>query len=52
MITMITKRDGRRVPFEQEKIETAIVKAFAASQSQRGQETARELADLVVKRRN
>ena len=49
MITMITKRDGRRVPFEQEKIETAIVKAFAASQSQKGQETARELADLVVK---
>ncbi len=48
MIQMITKRDGRRVPFEQDKIEQAIYKAFAASQSQKGPETARELARLVV----
>ncbi len=48
MIQMITKRDGRRVPFEQDKIEQAIFKAFTASQSQKGPETAKELARLVV----
>ncbi len=49
MITMITKRDGRLMPFDQEKIEKAILRAFAASQSQKGQESARELAELVVR---
>jgi len=48
MITMITKRDGRLMPFDQEKIEKAILRAFAASQSQKGEESARELAAMVV----
>ena len=48
MITTITKRDGRVVPFEQEKIEQAIEKAFMASGSRKSTDTARELAQLVV----
>ena len=35
MITTIAKRDGRVVPFEQEKIEQAIEKAFMASGSRK-----------------
>ena len=48
MITSIKKRDGRVVPFDQEKIEQAIEKSFMASGSQKTQETAHELAALVV----
>ena len=48
MITTITKRDGRVVPFEQEKIEQAIAKAFMASGSRKSTDTAKELAQLVV----
>ena len=48
MITTITKRDGRVVPFEQEKIEQAIEKAFMASGSRKSADTAKELAQLVV----
>ena len=40
MITSIKKRDGRIVPFDQEKIEQAIEKSFMASGSQKSQETA------------
>ena len=43
MITSIKKRDGRIVPFDQEKIEQAIEKSFMASGSQKSQETAQEL---------
>ena len=47
MISTIIKRDGRQVPFDQEKIQQAIAKAFAASGSQKGMETAGEMARLV-----
>ena len=48
MITAIKKRDGRVVPFDQSKIETAIEKSFMATGSQKMTETARELMALVV----
>ena len=48
MITTIIKRDGRVVPFEQEKIEQAISKAFMASGSRKSADTAKELTQLVV----
>ncbi len=48
MITSIKKRDGRLVPFDQDKIEQAIEKSFMASGSQKSVETAKELAALVV----
>ena len=48
MITSIKKRDGRIVLFDQEKIEQAIEKSFMASGSQKSQETAQELAGVVV----
>ncbi len=48
MITTITKRDGRTVPFTIEKIEAAVVKAFKASGSAKGLETAHEIASQVV----
>ena len=41
MISSIKKRDGRTVPFDPEKIEQAIDKAFMASGSQKSAETAR-----------
>ena len=49
MISTITKRDGRIVPFESEKIESAIAWALAASGSQKGAQTARELAAIVTR---
>ncbi|MDI9521344.1 MAG: anaerobic ribonucleoside triphosphate reductase [Bacillota bacterium] len=49
MISSIIKRDGRVVPFESEKIEQAIARALAASGSQKGQETAAELARVVTR---
>ncbi len=48
MITSIKKRDGRVVPFDQSKIESAIEKSFMASGSQKTSETAHELTALVV----
>lgn len=48
MISSIKKRDGRVVPFDESKIEQAIEKSFMASGSQKGVETAHELAQLVV----
>ncbi len=48
MIVSITKRDGRVVPFDPEKIERAIEKSFMASGSRKGRETAHQLAGLVV----
>ena len=48
MITSIKKRDGRVVPFDSAKIDQAIARAFAASGSQKGEDTARELTRLVI----
>ncbi len=47
-ITRIRKRDGREVPFDAEKIENAIFRAFQASASAKGRETAQALAQQVV----
>ncbi len=44
MITSIVKRDGRTVPFTAEKIEHAVLKAFQASGSAKGIETAHAIA--------
>ncbi len=49
MIATIMKRDGRLVPFDQDKIEQAVMKAFSASQNPGGEEAAQEVADQVVK---
>ncbi len=48
MITSIKKRDGRTMPFDITKIEQAILKAFAASGSAKGIETAKLLSQQVV----
>ncbi len=48
MITSIKKRDGRIVPFDEEKIVQAIEKSFMASGSRKSSDTAKELARLVV----
>ncbi len=48
MIQSIKKRDGRVVPFDAEKITDAIFKAFTASGSAKGRETAEEIAAQVV----
>ena len=48
-ITNIRKRDGRTVEFDQTKIENAIFRAFQASSSAKGRETAQALAQQVVK---
>ncbi len=47
MITSIRKRDGRIVPFDIEKIEKAIMKAFEASSSAKGEETAMLIASQI-----
>ena len=48
MIKTIIKRDQREVPFDDDKITQAIVKAFVASGSTKGEETAKELTKEVV----
>ena len=48
MIISIKKRDGRVVPFDPSKIEHAIADCFMGSGSQTSDETAQELAALVV----
>jgi ribonucleoside-triphosphate reductase len=48
MITGIRKRDGREVSFNLQKIEAAILKAFAATGDAQGQEAARRLAEGVL----
>ncbi|MBE5778984.1 MAG: anaerobic ribonucleoside triphosphate reductase [Clostridiales bacterium] len=48
MITSIKKRDGRVTPFDQAKIEQAISHCFMATGSQKSEETAHELANIVV----
>ena len=47
-IMSIRKRDGRTVDFDQTKIENAILRAFQASSSAKGRETAQALAMQVV----
>ena len=49
MITSIRKRDGRIVQFDMEKIQNALLKAFEASGSAKGEETARAIS-LQVER--
>ena len=48
-IDMIRKRDGREVPFDQDKIEQAIFASFQASGSARGHETSHKLTEEVVR---
>ena len=52
MIEYIVKRDGRKVPFNPEKISGAITKAFQASGSAKSVQVAEELAKQVVARIN
>ena len=47
-ILKIRKRDGREVPFDQDKIENAIFAAFQGSGSAKGHETAMALTSKVV----
>ncbi len=47
VITTIIKRDGRSVPFTSDKIEQAVLKAFQASGSAKGPETAKGIANQV-----
>ncbi len=47
MITSIRKRDGRVVPFDIEKIQHAVTKAFEGSGSAKGEETARAISEQV-----
>jgi len=48
MISTIKKRDGRVVPFDSGKIESAILRAFAASGSQKGADSAQQIAAQVI----
>ena len=48
MTTLIRKRDGRTAAFEQGKITDAIAKAFNASSSMQGRDTAELISDKVV----
>ena len=49
MITSIKKRDGRVVPFDLDKIQHAVTKAFEGSGSAKGDETARMISEQVEK---
>ena len=48
MLETIIKRDFREVPFDEDKIVQAIVKAFKASGSTKREETAQELTRQVI----
>ncbi|NLJ64673.1 MAG: anaerobic ribonucleoside triphosphate reductase [Christensenellaceae bacterium] len=48
MLTLITKRDGRQVPFNEVKIEKAIEKAFVASEDKNSKENAEKLTAIVL----
>ena len=48
MIDTIIKRDGRKVPFDPQKISDAIMKAFQASNSAKTYKTAEELTRQVL----
>ncbi len=48
MFTTIVKRDGRQVPFDQEKIAQAIQKAFTATHQTKSLQDCDELASQVV----
>ena len=47
MITSIRKRDGRIVPFDQDKIQQAVFKALKASGSAKGEESAKAVSQQV-----
>ena len=47
MIENIRKRDGRIVPYDGDKIQQAVLKAFEASGSAKGEETARAIREQV-----
>ena len=47
-ISSIRKRDGRLMPFDEEKIVHAITKAFNATYKPGHEDTARKLADEVL----
>ena len=47
MINSIRKRDGRIVQFDMDKIQLAVLKAFQASGSRKGEETARAISQQV-----
>ena len=49
-ILSITKRDGRSVPFEAEKITAAIDKAFKASGAMQKHDVAQRICDEVVRK--
>ncbi|MEA5067746.1 MAG: anaerobic ribonucleoside-triphosphate reductase, partial [Christensenellaceae bacterium] len=48
MLDTIIKRDGRQMPFDQDKITDAIMKAFSATGNLNAKQTARELTSQVV----
>lgn len=48
LTTLIRKRDGRTAAFEQGKITDAVAKAFDASSSMQGRDTAEQISDKVV----
>ncbi len=48
MLDKIVKRDGREVDFDPEKITSAILKAFVATGSAKGERDARDLTGQVV----
>ena len=49
MLDTILKRDGRTVPFDPNKITSAILKAFEASHSAKTQSTAEEITREVIR---
>ncbi|HIT52185.1 MAG TPA: anaerobic ribonucleoside triphosphate reductase [Candidatus Aveggerthella excrementigallinarum] len=49
-VATIIKRDGRAVPFDEEKIASAVERAFAASGAMQGRAVAENIADAVVEK--
>ncbi len=48
MLNLILKRDGRTVPFDAQKITSAVMKAFDASNSAKSQKAAEEITHQVI----
>ena len=48
MLNLILKRDGRTVPFDAQKITSAVMKAFEASNSAKSQQAAEEITHQVI----
>ncbi len=47
-LTQVKKRNGLVVPFDRAKIEAAMAKAFAATQTEAGAEVLRKIADGII----